>query len=764
MPSGRPERSFVAKFPSVATTFGWISSICFHRWLSQAWISSGSGSRLPGGRHFNVFATNTSLRVSPIPASSVSSSFPACPTNGTPCLSSWKPGASPTNIRSAWGCPDPKTTCVRPSASRHFVQPAIESAKTASPSIAPESNAAAGRSVPAAAGTAATATAAQRGTALDAVGGEHRELLADVLRAAIGAISRFAHRHELLVVGLAFHADELVNRHPAANSTESLEGVNRPCPPQVSRLSGIYMVRNRSDTPSSNPHKEQNRCARSSSWLSWCSWPSRLRSPRTPQAQPPPTPSVSSSGSRSAWRRSSCSTAATTPTANASRRPRPQRPRTPRMRPSCAQPSAPVRRSPTSMAARRSLSSTERAPTATTPSASASPARPRRSSRSSSRPRSTRRRRARPSAQRIRPRSPRSTAATPTPSENASPGQRRRTRKSFATEGRALHVPHRPGRGAWRAPPLPYTSGTMAPAFLRRADDDKAFERLYERHVRDVYRYAAAMLGTAADAEDVTQTTFLNAYRAFKKGTRPDKPQSWLIAIAHNVCRQRFRQAQRRPHEVAFDERIGDGEPAEEITAPSAEDLRRALSQLPPNQRAAVVMRELEGSSYAEIAEVLGISVSALETLLFRARRALREQLEEQLTCQEAAFAINKQVDGRLSLGERRALRAHLRACAECNSLAQSQRAQRRALKALVLVPLPATVSHWMGGQNAAAATGAGGTGGLTAVGAATGGGTAGASSVVFGGVAAKVAAVVGAGVVVGGGTYEGVTRSAQHK
>ena len=304
----------------------------------------------------------------------------------------------------------------------------------------------------------------------------------------------------------------------------------------------------------------------------------------------------------------------------------------------------------------------------------------------------------------------------------------------------------------------------MAPAFLRRADDDKAFERLYERHVRDVYRYAAAMLGTAADAEDVTQTTFLNAYRAFKKGTRPDKPQSWLIAIAHNVCRQRFRQAQRRPHEVAFDERIGDGEPTEEITAPSAEDLRRALSQLPPNQRAAVVMRELEGSSYAEIAEVLGISVSALETLLFRARRALREQLEEQLTCQEAAFAINKQVDGRLSLGERRALRAHLRACAECNSLAQSQRAQRRALKALVLVPLPATVSHWMGGQNAAAAAGVGGAGGLSAVGAATGGGAAGASSVVFGGVAAKVAAIVGAGVVVGGGTYEGVTRSAQHK
>ena len=57
---------------------------------------------------------------------------------------------------------------------------------------------------------------------------------------------------------------------------------------------------------------------------------------------------------------------------------------------------------------------------------------------------------------------------------------------------------------------------TMAPAFLRKRDDDNAVERIYERHVGDVYRYAAAMLGSAADAEDVTQTTFLNAYRAFK--------------------------------------------------------------------------------------------------------------------------------------------------------------------------------------------------------------------------------------------------------
>src|SRR3954469_11108982 len=298
----------------------------------------------------------------------------------------------------------------------------------------------------------------------------------------------------------------------------------------------------------------------------------------------------------------------------------------------------------------------------------------------------------------------------------------------------------------------------VAPTFFRRAaDDEAAFERLYERHVGGVYRYSLGMLGDAADAEDVTQTTFLNAYRAYKKGTRPDKPRSWLIAIAHNVCRQRFRQAQRRPREVAFDEGIGDAETIEP-TGPTAEELRRAVSELPPNQRAALVMRELEGSSYAEIAGVLGVSVSALETLLFRARRSLREQLDEQISCQEAALAVNRQLDGRLSTGERRALRAHLRACSDCNSLAQSQRAQRRALKSLVIVPLPLTIAHWSGATSASAATGAGTAGGLTAVGATTGG----AASTVFGGagVAAKLAAVVVAGVAVGGGTYEGVTHA----
>src|SRR5207253_5003613 len=144
------------------------------------------------------------------------------------------------------------------------------------------------------------------------------------------------------------------------------------------------------------------------------------------------------------------------------------------------------------------------------------------------------------------------------------------------------------------------------------------------------------------------------------------------------------------PSEVGFEDDIADTIVEDET--PSGEDIRRALSHLAFNQRAALVMRELEGRSYAEIAEILGVSTSAVETLIFRARRALREQLEGGLTCREAEFAISRQLDGRLPRNEKGALRAHLRECEECARFARSQRAQRSAIKSLALIPLPTTL------------------------------------------------------------------------
>src|SRR2546423_7375262 len=267
----------------------------------------------------------------------------------------------------------------------------------------------------------------------------------------------------------------------------------------------------------------------------------------------------------------------------------------------------------------------------------------------------------------------------------------------------------------------------MTPMLAERRRADRGFERLYRRHVADVYHYALAVLRNPADAEDVTQTTFLNALRAYERGERPKAEQNWLIAIAHNVCRQRFRQSQRRPREVALEEDVADRIADDE--APSAQDIRRALGQLAFNQRAALVMRELEGRSYADIAEILGVSGGAVETLLFRARRALREQLEGSLSCHQAELAISKQLDGRLARSERGALRAHLRACPDCATVARRERAQRAAFKSVAGGPLPTSLASLFGG------------GGGAAVGT---------------GVAAKAAAVVATGALLGGVGYEG--------
>jgi RNA polymerase sigma factor (sigma-70 family) len=271
----------------------------------------------------------------------------------------------------------------------------------------------------------------------------------------------------------------------------------------------------------------------------------------------------------------------------------------------------------------------------------------------------------------------------------------------------------------------------MTPLLAQRQRPDRAFERIYRRHVGDVYRYALAVMRNQPDAEDVTQTTFLNAYRALQRGEQPEKPQNWLIAIAHNVCRQRFRQSARRPTEVTFDDDIGS-QLVESDDTPTGEDIRRALGHLAFNQRAALVMRELEGRSYAEIATVLEVSPSAVETLIFRARRALREQLESALTCGEAELAISRQLDRSLPRNEKGALRAHLRACKECATFARRQRAQRTALRSLAAVPIPSSLTSLFGGGGAAVGSG----------------------------VALKGAVALTAGVLIGGAGYEGVRNS----
>jgi RNA polymerase sigma factor (sigma-70 family) len=240
---------------------------------------------------------------------------------------------------------------------------------------------------------------------------------------------------------------------------------------------------------------------------------------------------------------------------------------------------------------------------------------------------------------------------------------------------------------------------------LRRDRAEWEFEQMYRRHAGDVFRYSLLVLRSRPDAEDVTQATFVRAYRAMQRGERVRKPQNWLIKIAHNECRRYLRTVSRRSVEVELDPTITE---APETDGPSAEEIRQALSHLSFNQRAALVMRELEDRSYAEIADVLDVSVSAVETLLFRARRALREQMEGPVACGEVESLLLLQMDGTLGADDRRRLRAHTRACTECATLERRHRGRRAALKRLGSgITLPPSLSSFFGSGGGSVAGGA---------------------------------------------------------
>jgi RNA polymerase sigma-70 factor (ECF subfamily) len=286
---------------------------------------------------------------------------------------------------------------------------------------------------------------------------------------------------------------------------------------------------------------------------------------------------------------------------------------------------------------------------------------------------------------------------------------------------------------------------------LFRATRTADFDRLYRHHAASVFRYAFAVLGNRADAEDVAQQTFLKAYRAIGQGTKPRKAENWLLKIAHNEVRRHLRASQARAFEVELDERLEQPEP--DRSGPSLADVLRALQHLPPAQRSALVMREFEGRSYAEIAEILGVTQSALESLIFRARRTLAEHFEEALTCAEAEQAVSRRLDGRLTRREARRLKRHLRECPLCASFESVQKRQRSLFQGLSMMPVPASIFLFRGEQAAAASVGA------TAV-------AAGGSTAVGGGVAAgfvaKAAAVAAAASVASGVGYEVATAPQQ--
>jgi RNA polymerase sigma-70 factor, ECF subfamily len=166
----------------------------------------------------------------------------------------------------------------------------------------------------------------------------------------------------------------------------------------------------------------------------------------------------------------------------------------------------------------------------------------------------------------------------------------------------------------------------VSPSHSQLMARDRSFETLYRRHRRDVYGAVLRDVRDPAEAEDVTQIAFLNAFRAIRRGEEPEKPRAWLVTIARNVVRRRYKAQAVRPHEVALDPEVAAD--LSDLEGPTAGEIATAIRHLPPNQRAVILLREIQGRTYAEIAEELDLSLAAVETLIFRARRSLSERLK----------------------------------------------------------------------------------------------------------------------------------------
>ena len=177
---------------------------------------------------------------------------------------------------------------------------------------------------------------------------------------------------------------------------------------------------------------------------------------------------------------------------------------------------------------------------------------------------------------------------------------------------------------------------------LAGAGDMKAFEQLVGRHQRLVVGTVGRMLGTNSDAEDIAQQVFVRVWKNVKRYEPRAKFTTWLLKITRNLVFNELRRRSRHPVVPLQSESDEEERPLKDENAISPdstllehelqEAVDAAIAQLPETQRMAVILRRYEELSYEEIAEALDQSVSAVKSLLFRARSELRENLKRYLS------------------------------------------------------------------------------------------------------------------------------------
>lgn len=175
--------------------------------------------------------------------------------------------------------------------------------------------------------------------------------------------------------------------------------------------------------------------------------------------------------------------------------------------------------------------------------------------------------------------------------------------------------------------------------------DQAAFEAIFQHYERQIYGFIYRMMGNPDDANDLTQECFIRAYRALPQTSNDLNVSAWLHRIASNACLDVLRRRKRirwlpwesHKHEPLLHGRALDDPERNAISNETQVIVQRVLAQMSPRNRMALILREYEGMSCEDIGEIMGLSRSAVKSVLFRGReefrRVYRATEEDETAC-----------------------------------------------------------------------------------------------------------------------------------
>ena len=247
-----------------------------------------------------------------------------------------------------------------------------------------------------------------------------------------------------------------------------------------------------------------------------------------------------------------------------------------------------------------------------------------------------------------------------------------------------------------------------------RGGDREALERFLERHQAKVYRFGMRMCRAEEDAKDVLQETLIAAARTLPEFRGASSVSTWLYTIARSFCIKQRRRSKFAPETL---ESLDTGEPARlavqlpDLTRGPDEALHgrrleavleEAIGRLEPKYREVLVLRDVEGLSAAEVAEVAGLSVEAVKSRLHRARVAVRERVAPALmaepaggpgrSCRDVVEAFSRHLEGEIDPGLCAQLESHLEGCPACRSRCDSLKATLSLCRSAGARPVPAKI------------------------------------------------------------------------